>query len=139
MATKTSRGLRNLNPGNIRRSKVTYRGEKIPSTDSAFKQFESIEMGYRAIFVLLHTYQLRGYADSIESIINRYAPPSENHTVANIRRLCNSTGFARDRKLDTLSADDMIPIVTAISAVENGIPADPKAVEAGWLEFRKEY
>ena len=83
-------------------------------------------MGYRAIFVLLHTYQLRGYA-------------SENHTEAYIRRLCNSTGFARDRKLDTLSADDMIPIVTAISAVENGIPADPKAVEAGWLEFRKEY
>ena len=59
MSSRLSRGLRNLNPGNIRRSSVRYKGEKSHSTDSAFKQFESLEAGYRAMFVLLHTYFVR--------------------------------------------------------------------------------
>ncbi len=50
-----SRGLQNCNPGNIRQSKVRYKGEVRPSRDSAFKQFESLAWGYRAIFVLLDT------------------------------------------------------------------------------------
>jgi hypothetical protein len=37
-----SRGLQNCNPGNIRQSKVRYKGEVRPSRDSAFKQFESL-------------------------------------------------------------------------------------------------
>ena len=32
-----SRGLQNCNPGNIRQSKVRYKGEVRPSRDSAFK------------------------------------------------------------------------------------------------------
>ena len=54
-----SRGLRNRNPGNIRRSGVRYKGEVRPSTDPAFKQFGSMALGYRAIFVLLDTYRRR--------------------------------------------------------------------------------
>lgn len=50
-----SRGLSNCNPGNIRQSKVRYKGEVQPSRDPAFKQFESLAWGYRAVFVLLHT------------------------------------------------------------------------------------
>lgn len=33
-----SRGLSNCNPGNIRQSKVRYKGEVQPSRDPAFKQ-----------------------------------------------------------------------------------------------------
>ena len=54
-----SRGLRNNNPGNIRRSKVRYRGEVHPSQDPEFRQFSAPEWGYRAIFVLLDTYRVR--------------------------------------------------------------------------------
>ena len=54
-----SRGLSNCNPGNIRQSKVRYKGEVQPSRDPAFKQFESLAWGYRAVFVLLHTYRVR--------------------------------------------------------------------------------
>ena len=35
-----SRGIENCNPGNIRRSRVSYKGEVHPSRDKAFKQFE---------------------------------------------------------------------------------------------------
>ena len=54
-----SRGLRNCNPGNIRQSRSKFKGEVRPSRDSAFKQFESMAYGYRAMFVLLDTYQDR--------------------------------------------------------------------------------
>ena len=56
--TKMSRGLRNRNPGNIRLGGFRYRGEK-RSSDTAFRQFESIEWGYRAMFVVLHTYAVK--------------------------------------------------------------------------------
>ena len=52
------RGLRNRNPGNIRRSAVRYKGET-KSDDAAFKTFASTAWGYRAMFVLLHTYRVR--------------------------------------------------------------------------------
>lgn len=134
-SSKTPRGLRNLNPGNIRRSKTRYKGEKSDSTDAAFKQFESLEWGYRAIFMLLHTYRVRGYGDTIAKMIARYAPPSENNTEAYISRLCLATDIPRDMPLDTLNPEQMIPIVCAISAVENGVDADVDVVTKGWELF----
>lgn len=112
----SSRGLRNLNPGNIRRSKVRYKGEKVHSTDSAFKQFESLEAGYRAMFVLLHTYRVRGYGSTICQMVSRYAPPSENNTEAYIARVEKSSKIGRHTPLDTLQEEQMVPIVCAMSA-----------------------
>lgn len=135
MSGRKSRGLRNLNPGNIRRSKVRYKGEKGHSTDSAFKQFESLEAGYRAMFVLLHTYRVRGYGSTISQMIARYAPPSENDTEAYISRVEKGAKIGRHTPLDTLQAEQMIPVVCAMSAVENGVSADRAAVERGWQMF----
>ena len=134
-SNKTSRGLRNLNPGNIRRSNTRYKGEKEHSTDVAFKQFESLEWGYRAMFMLLHTYRVRGYGDTIAAMISRYAPPAENNTEAYISRVCRYTNIARDTQLDTKNGEQMIPIVCAMSAVENGIEADVDIVTEGWRLF----
>lgn len=135
MSSRKSRGLRNCNPGNIRLSKVHYKGEKATSTDSAFKQFESLEAGYRAMFVLLHTYKVRGYGSTISQMIARYAPPSENNTEAYIARVERGAKIGRDEALDTLNAEQMVPIVCAMSAVENGVAADYEAVKRGWSMF----
>ena len=70
----TTRGIRNCNPGNIRNSKTKYLGEVRPSRDAAFKQFETMAWGYRAMFVLLHTYSRNGYR-TLRQMIMRYAPP----------------------------------------------------------------
>ena len=134
-SNRVSRGLRNCNPGNIRQSKTHYKGEKPHSTDSAFKQFETLEWGYRAIFMLLHTYRVRGYGDTIAKMISRYAPPFENNTEAYISRVCQQTGIDRDQRLNTLNSVQMIPIVSAISAVENGVKADEEVVARGWELF----
>ena len=42
-----SRGLRNNNPLNLRKTSAKWLG-KIPSTDKDFEQFTSLEMGLRA-------------------------------------------------------------------------------------------
>ena len=127
-----SRGLRNCNPGNIRRSRVRYVGEVVPSRDIEFKEFESMAYGYRAMFVLLDTYRRRYGLNTIRMMLNRYAPPEENFTEAYIRIVSQRTGIAPDQRLNTLSARDMIPVVCAMSAVENGEEAVREDVERGW-------
>lgn len=92
-----SRGLSNRNPGNIRQSAVRYKGEVRPSRDPAFKQFESMPWGYRAIFVLLDTYRIRHGLDTIRGMISRWAPPSENRTEIYIRAVADAVGIADDR------------------------------------------
>lgn len=127
-----SRGLANCNPGNIRRSSSRYRGEVHPSRDPDFKQFESIEWGYRAIFVTLNTYRRKYGLRTIREMISRWAPPVENHTEAYIRAVTARTGFSADAVLDTRSRQQMVPLIAAMSEVENGVKADFRAVERGW-------
>ena len=127
-----SRGLDNCNPGNIRRSRVRYRGEVRPSRDAAFKQFESMEWGYRAVFVLLDTYRRRYRLDTVRGMIGRYAPPSENDTARYVRTVCEMTGLGPDERIDTRSRATMVPLVAAISWVENGVAAVRADVERGF-------
>lgn len=130
-----ARGLANCNPGNIRRSNVRYQGEVRPSRDPAFKQFESLAWGYRAIFVLLDTYRVRHGLRTIAEMIARWAPPVENHTQAYVRAVSDRTGIAADAPLDTRDRRTMVPVAAAISFVENGTPADLREVGRGWELF----
>ena len=91
------------------------------------------------MFVLLHTYSVRDYGNTISQIIARYAPPVENNTDGYIARVERSSGIDRDMPLDTLSAEQMIPVVCAMSAVENGVAADLTAVEEGWQMFVEDF
>lgn len=127
-----SRGIRNNNPGNIRRSRAHYRGECHPSTDASFKQFESMAWGYRAMFVLLDTYRKRYGLRTLRDMIMRYAPPKENHTALYIEAVSDMTGIRPDELLDTRSRKVMIPIVSAMSRVENGCAARLHEVEQGF-------
>lgn len=130
-----SRGLRNCNPGNIRRSAVRYRGEVQPSRDSAFKQFETMAYGYRAMFVLLDTYARRYSLRTIRTMIGRYAPHSENDTRAYVETVSRLSGIEADAPLDTRSHDEMVAVVAAMSRVENGAAADMEQVEQGWTLY----
>lgn len=130
-----SRGLANCNPGNIRQSKVRYKGEVRPSRDPAFKQFESLAWGYRAVFMLLHTYRIRHGLRTVRGMIPRWAPPSENHTEAYIRAVTADTGIGPDEPVDTLDPATMIPLAAAISRVENGVVADRDEIGRGWVLF----
>ena len=117
---KTTRGLRNRNPGNIRHNATRYLGE-IAGTDKSFKTFSAMPWGYRAMFVALYTYQRRYGLNTITGLIRRWAPSNENDTTW----------------INTQHRDTMIPIVAAMSRVENGVSADISEVEAGWELFEK--
>jgi hypothetical protein len=76
---KLTRGLRNNNPFNIRRSYIKFQGE-INSTDPIFKQFKTRVYGIRAGLVILHSYYVCHNIDTVRGFITRFAPPIENQT-----------------------------------------------------------
>lgn len=131
-----SRGLRNCNPGNIRLSRVKYQGEVAPSQDKSFKQFQTMAWGYRAMFVVLDSYHRKGFK-TIRQMINRYAPPVENHTDNYVNFVSVNSGTPADQILDPESEGLMIPIISAMSYMENGHPAVYEEVAEGWRLFRK--
>ena len=129
---KLPRGLRNNNPGNIRQSSTKYLGEVQPSQDSAFKQFQSIDYGYRAMFVLIeHYYRKRGLK-SIRQIISRYAPACENNTEGYIQQVASICFRSVDEEIDITNKDEMVLLVSAMSRVENGRVANVDDVLRGW-------
>ena len=134
---KLPRGLRNNNPGNIRKSKTIYLGELQPSQDESFKQFVSIDYGYRAIFVLIeHYYNKRGLK-TIRQIISRYAPASENNTEGYIQQVASICFRSADEEIDITNKDEMILIVSAMSRVENGRVANVDDVLRGWNLYQR--
>lgn len=135
MTKSKPRGLRNNNPGNIRLNDIPYEGEIVPSKDKSFKQFKSMAYGYRAMFVVLHTYARKYGINTIEGMISRYAPASENHTRKYIDAVSEWSGTPATSHLTTTNAEVMIPIVAAMSRVENGVLAVMAEVEAGWKMF----
>ncbi|MFI3285019.1 MAG: structural protein P5 [Rikenellaceae bacterium] len=131
----SSRGLRNRNPGNIRISECRFKGEVVPSIDPSFKQFRGEAWGYRAIFVILNTYRVKHKLNTLREMINRWAPPSENKTENYVEYVARTALVDADIPLDTLHRETMLPIVAAMSQMENGVKADWAAVERGWDLF----
>ena len=124
------RGLANNNPLNIRKSTDVFQGEK-KSTDSEFKQFESMAYGYRAIFRTLLTYYRIYRLETIRQMITRWAPPKENKTDAYIKAVSDYAGIPADDHL-IFEREQMIRIVAGMSKVENGREADMADVIEGW-------
>jgi hypothetical protein len=124
------RGLRNNNPLNIRHSADSFQGE-IKGTDTAFKTFISMPYGYRAAFVALATYNLRG-ENTIEKIVTRWAPPNENNTAGYVASVEKWSGVSRHKVLTLADGTDYIMIVAAMSFMENGKNADISEVKAGF-------
>ena len=134
-----SRGMSNCNPGNIRRSRTRYKGEVRPSRDPEFKQIASLEWGYRAIFVLLHTYRVRYGLGSLDGMIARWAPPSENDTGAYLRTVVRRSGVDPDAEIDTRDGPTMTRIAAAMARVENGVEPDEAEIAEGWRLFSADF
>lgn len=128
---ESPRGLRNNNPGNIRRNSDVFQGEKILSTDSQFKQFETMAYGYRAVFKILSNYYRIYKLTTIRKMIGRWAPENENNTSAYVSLVSSYAGINPD-DLISFDREQMIRIVAGMSKVENGREADMNDVIAGW-------
>lgn len=114
-----TRGLRNNNPGNIRKSGTQWQGMASVQADPSFVTFTSPEYGIRAIARLLTTYYQSGLR-TVEDMISRWAPPSENPTNAYIQNVAKAVGIAPDTPITNLSA--ALPgLVHGIITQENGL------------------
>ena len=114
------RGIRNHNPGNIRRSQDPWQGLADHQPDKEFFTFKSAVYGIRALGRLLITYQDRYGLQTIGEIITRFAPQQENNTDAYIQSVVIHSGYPSDQKLDMHKFNHLKPLVEAIILQENG-------------------
>ena len=115
------RGLRNNNPGNLIRTSIAWQG-KIPfpqSKDTKFEQFQTIELGLRAMFKDLINDINKG-KNTITKLINEYAPPHENNTKAYINSVSKSVGLMPDTIITKVDAAFLLALGRAILKVELG-------------------
>lgn len=118
------RGIRNNNPLNIRKGN-NWKGERPNQTDKAFEEFQTMEYGIRAGFKLLKNY-ITGYGgkvapfDTIEKIVKRWAPPTENATRNYIDFVSRDTGINAKTRISFKDRPTMVAIVDAMIFVECG-------------------
>jgi len=114
-----ARGLRNNNPGNIRKSGTVWQGQSPTQTDTDYIQFVSPEYGIRALVKVLNTYRNSYKLDTVREIISRWAPPNENDTVSYINSVAAKLGIGPDTTIDF--GTQMPALVKAIIHHENGV------------------
>lgn len=124
---RTTRGVRNNNPGNIDFNKANqWQGqlgieEGVPTP--RFARFDSAENGIRALGKLLQTYQSKYGLKTVKAIINRWAPPGENDTGAYVSAVQQSiklsTGKDATGELTLTDPAVMTGLVKAIIKHEN--------------------
>ncbi len=135
----SSRGVRNNNPGNIRKGVSRFRGEVFPSRDLEFKEFTTPAWGYRAIFLLVKNYNTLYGINTIEGIIKRWAPPCENDTRRYIDVVAQRLNVKPSAHIDWYDSDSMIRLAWSISKIENGVTPSLKEINEGWELFCDEF
>lgn len=119
MTDSTPRGIRNCNPGNIRKSPTAWLGEDPNGEDPDFVTFKSPLYGIRALAKILWSYQDVHGINTVSGFINRWAPPGENDTTAYVQNVCAACEVSPDTTID-LKSSVFYNLVIAIITQENG-------------------
>jgi hypothetical protein len=127
------RGIRNNNPGNIRRSSTLWAGQQLgDGGDSQFVTFTEPAYGIRAICKTLMTYQSVHNLYTVSAVIARWAPPLENDTASYVDSVCHAVGIGPHDHIDLTQGDNMKKVVCAIIRHENGqMPYDEATLTRG--------
>jgi len=117
--TLKPRGIRNKNPGNL-----NYNGQagasKEQGENGRFAVFGTMRDGIAALYKQLQLYIGRG-VNTIESIVNKYAPASDNNNVgAYVRQLVGATGKGANEKLSGSDTETIFKLMRGIINHENG-------------------
>ncbi|HLI13462.1 MAG TPA: structural protein [Alphaproteobacteria bacterium] len=120
------RGIRNNNPGNIRRPARGQAGDRwlglAPAQDDPdFLTFAAPYFGLRALAVILRNYHDRHDLYTLADIIGRWAPATENDTAAYLRDVAAHMGADANESLDLHDPGTLAALVKAIIHHENGV------------------
>ena len=139
---QTTRGWRNNNPLNLIHSNSNWKGMRAQQTDKRFVQFVSMEYGFRAAIITLHSYykvaQGAKKAFTIDFIIRRWCPDGSEE--AYIKHVSEWSGIAADELLPDPRKRVAVPVISKIVAAmarqECGVPADKvpwEDIKAGYM------
>lgn len=121
------------NPLNIRySSRNKWKGQI--GNSHGFCSFISMEYGVRASLVLLRSYIRRGY-NTIDLIINRWAPPSENNTEAYIAFVSGKTKIDRHTVISDTDKESISHICSAMAWLESMSKLSLDELNRVWNEY----
>lgn len=128
------RGIRNNNPGNIRKSSSSWLGKIQNGSDEDFEQFTEMAYGVRAMAKLIfNTYINKYNAQNLVQIIERYAPSSENNVDAYVHAVSKR---AKVNAIDPVSSwgkdvNKVYDVIEAMIYHENGRTIDSSDISKG--------
>ena len=118
---RVARGIRNNNPGNIRKG-IKWLGRVEPGKDAEFIEFKTMPYGIRALYIDLIN-KHKGGLRTIQGIIYRYAPPSENLTDAYVASVAKQIGIPATAVFEP-TTNNFIKFARDIAVHENGKDAN---------------
>lgn len=130
MNKSLARGIRNNNPGNIRKTNDSWLGLSDVQDDPKFFQFKTMAYGIRAMACILLTYQQKYEIRTIRDIINRYAPEKENATANYVACVAAKTGFHQHDRLDMHDYQTLKKLLRAMVWFEVGATASKHVYES---------
>ena len=105
--------VRQNNPGNLRF------GQGEIGESGGFAVFNSALEGFQALRRQLQIYASRGL-NSVQDIISKYAPSSENNTGAYINNLSRSMGVGANQALNLQDPNTLSALMAGITRIESG-------------------
>lgn len=127
-----TRGQRNNNPLNIRRTADRWYGMSPEQTDREFIVFDKLEYGIRAAIKLISRYILHYSCNSVRKIIYRWAPPCENDTESYIAYVTTKVGIMESEHIKHNDISTICKIISAMAQVESQMKISEKDVRRVW-------
>lgn len=87
------------------------------------------------MFLIIHNYGVLYGIDTLDRIISRWAPPSENTTTDYVGAVAKRLGISPKAYIDSQSEVMMKALVSSMSWIENGVKAVQDDVDEGWRLF----
>lgn len=118
------RGIRNNNPGNLRKSGDNWKGMNGYDEDN-FVVFDTMEDGIRALSRDIRSKVDRGL-NTYDKLLKVYAPPKENDTESYIKDVAQKTNHGRNKKIskDMVSGKSnlkyFVSLIRAVISHESG-------------------
>lgn len=126
------RGVRNNNPLNL-----GYRADQpgVIGTDGRFGKYRTMEEGvasnHRQLLMHQKQREKNNIPNTLENIITRWAPPSENDTAGYISQVSKQTGYRANQVLDMNDPQVANTLMRAMARKEIGRDLDPAMVGRG--------
>ena len=129
------RGLRNNNPLNIKKGS-SWIGERPVQNDKTFEEFIDIIFGLRAGFYLLNKYINVDGCNTIEKIISKWAPSTENATQKYIDYVSKRIDIPARQVFYFGEEEIMVELVQAMCFVECGCEISEDLIRSAYWVSR---